>query len=57
MESNVTEHESYTTPDLWTQVENILAVKCETHDDIDNALRSYLALLEAHRGMPSVRVR
>ena len=42
------EHEVHSVDDFWTELENTLARNCEQHDHIDETLRSYLALLEAH---------
>lgn len=51
MESEDT-HEVNTADDFWIQIESVLSTECETHDNIDDVLRSYLALLEKHHGMP-----
>lgn len=34
--------------ELWPGIETLLSRECETHDEIDNVLRSYLAELEAY---------
>ncbi len=50
METETTYHDEIPTADeFWAQIVAVLAKECETHDHIDDALRSYLALLEAHR--------
>lgn len=49
-------HEVNTTDDFWTQIESVLSTPCETHDNIDDVLRSYLALLEEHHGMFALHV-
>jgi len=51
MEPEAIEHEVNTTDDFWARIEDILAAQCTSHDHIDNALRSYLRLLDEHRGM------
>lgn len=49
MEQEVT-NEVNTTDDFWTQIESVLSKECQTHDHIDDVLRSYLELLQAHHG-------
>lgn len=34
--------------EFWEKIEAVLAADCATHDDIDDALRSYLGLLNNH---------
>lgn len=49
MEAENTHHDEIPTEDkFWADVEAVLAKQCETHDHIDDSLRSYLALLDAH---------
>lgn len=48
MEDDNTSHEVNTVNDFWLQIENVLAQQCEDENHIDDALRSYLDLLQAH---------
>ncbi|KAK5937575.1 pre-rRNA processing [Knufia obscura] len=49
MEAETRQHDEVPTADeFWAEIESVLAKQCETHDHIDDSLRSYLALLEAH---------
>lgn len=34
--------------ELWQNIETLLSSQCDTHDEIDNVLRSYLVEVEAH---------
>jgi len=49
MEAETTYHDEIPTANkFWAEIEAVLAKQCETHDHIDDSLRSYLALLQAH---------
>ena len=50
METETTYHDEIPTADeFWAEIETVLAKQCETHDHIDDSLRSYLALLQGHQ--------
>jgi len=49
MDPETTYHDEIPTADeFWAEIETVLARHCDTHDHIDDSLRSYLGLLEAH---------
>lgn len=50
MDPEDTAHEFDTADEFWDELDRVLAEQCDSSDLIDDALRSYLALISGSRG-------